>query len=212
MIKLLALSALCASLVMAADVAPADPVLTAPERAAARALRSQVFPAEIQVKSGCYQDMNANKIGEYLFIEQLAGRAATNRMAAHNMTMLKGALADNRVADGYRFAVILPGGDQGLIMEADPLPVLPQSGAADREKFFAAIAWPVAQVPGGHVFLLMPDGAIRYAESDGTAPDAGKAIAYDAVKGTWTSPWQAIPVAELIKVQSPEPEKTGAGF
>lgn len=211
MLKVLALSVLSVSLVMAADL-----VLTTAERAAARTLLSQVFPAEIQVKSGCFQDMDGNQVGEYLFLTQLAGRATTSHLMLRNgdsgIHMLTGPLATSLISGGYQFAVVLPGGAKGLVVEADPMPVVQAAGVADRERFFAAITWPVAKLPGGHAFLVMQDGVIRFADNDGTSPEASKAIAYDAGTGTWTSSWQAIPQTELTKLQSAEPAAPAAGF
>ncbi len=214
MLKVLALFVLCITLAMAVEPA-ADLVLTSAERVAARTLLAQVFPAEIQVKSGCFQDMDANQVGEYLFLAQLAGRAATSQLILRNgdsgIHMLNGPLATGLVSGGYQFAVVLPGGAHGVVMETDPMPVVQAAGVADREKFFAAIAWPVVKTPGAHAFLLMQDGMIRYADSDGTAPEAGKAITYDAVTGTWASLWRAIPHTELAKVQLAEPAAPAAG-
>lgn len=163
------------------------------ETKAAHALISLVFPAEIQVKSAGYQDADDNKVGEYMFLTQLAGRAPTNKVKAGSMRMLSGPLADGLVADGYGFVVILPGGDKGLIVEADPIAVVPVSGAGHREQFYAAMAWPIAKDQGAHAFLLMPDGRIRYADSDAAMPAATSAVAYDSVKGTWSSPWKELP-------------------
>ena len=80
-----------------------------------------------------------------------------------------------------------------LVVEADPLPVVPATGVADRENFFAAIAWPTAADQGTKVYLLMPDGTVRLAPFDGKAPDVSKAVIYDPVKSTWTSPWPVLP-------------------
>lgn len=211
MFKPLSLVVVLAATAYAAD-AVADPVLTPNEKLIVQTLRSQVFPGEIQVKNGGYQDLDNNMVGEYMFLSQLAGRTATSKLqlrgADTGLHMLTGPLASGLESHGYRFAVVLPGGAQGLIVEAEPLPVVPADGVADREKYFATIAWPTSKEAGTHAFLLMPDGGVRSASNDGTMPAASETITYDAAKKVWATTWTALS-EKLVLASLAEKEPEG---
>lgn len=183
--------AMCATALLAADSAS---TVDDREVAVMKVLREQVFPAEIQFRGGGYQDVDANKVGEYAFLAQLAGRAGTSKMPLGDrlntgIHLLQGPLADGRTALGYTFAVVLPGGQQGLLVERDGLPPVDLEGASHRERFFAVLAWPTTPDGEARAFLLMPDGALMASDAHGSAPEPTQAISYEPKAGTWTTPW-----------------------
>ena len=189
----------------------ADAPLTASERLVIKLLRSQVFPAEIQILSGGYQDADGNGRGEYMFVAQLAGRAATShfplRGGETSIHMLTGPLATGLVACGYRFTAVLPGGKAGLVVESEPPLPFTEDGAADRERHFAVIAAPTDAKYGTHAFLISETGQIHQVAARPGAPDPHSAISYvpshgdpshgDSEHGTWAVLWPVVPVVTV---------------
>ena len=120
------------------------------EAAAAGALKSSLFPAQIQFQAGTHQDSDGDGIGEFGTLEQLSGRIVAGGKKLHLVT---GALTKGDIANGYHFQVFLP------------------QTADAKEKHFVVYAWPLA--PGkGRTLALLETGTIYASPTpfEGTGP------------------------------------------
>ncbi|MFM2091939.1 MAG: hypothetical protein RLZZ127_2428 [Planctomycetota bacterium] len=155
--------------------------VTANEAAASSSLKAGVFTAQVSFQGGSYQDSDLDNRGEYGTIEALAGVIATTKNAANEIKLLTGPLsaqaalgaAGLRLANGYGFAVLLPGQanstDSNLateVQEGETLPAViagPSGVEANaQEAFFVASAIPERYSDTGRrVFALCQDGQIR---------------------------------------------------
>ncbi len=161
------------SLVLALWPELAGSDLQANEVAAAAALRSQVFPAQVQFQAGGYQDVDDDARGEFGLLSELGGRRAT-KIAAGGLQLLNGPLAEQGMTEAYHFACWLPDGAGGAIGEPDgPVqvqrPAVPAAADA-QEKAFVAYAWPRSADDGTKVFAMDQTGQVYAMPWDGTVP------------------------------------------
>jgi prepilin-type N-terminal cleavage/methylation domain-containing protein len=147
--------------------------MLANEASAAATLKSGVFPAETQFKSGGYQDADVDNVGEYGTLEALVGKVAGTAVAAEAIHLLQGELAAQnaglpvRDALSYHFRGYVPNPDNsGYWCDGDGnvlaavTDVMMTDNASERN--FAAAAAPDRYGEGGRrVFVLGTDGIVR---------------------------------------------------
>ncbi|HYE06482.1 MAG TPA: hypothetical protein VEL07_13285 [Planctomycetota bacterium] len=153
--------------------------VTANEAAAAAALKSGLFPAQVQFQGGCYSDEDGDDIGSYGFLREMSG--AQPVAGGLELRLLPGGIGQGE-SDGYRFAVFLPNGNGGAIIE--PLGMRPRVvvGADQRERYWVGYAWPISADHGRQVFAIDQTGVVHVLPSTGEPP-AWNALYGDA--GTW---------------------------
>jgi prepilin-type N-terminal cleavage/methylation domain-containing protein len=150
--------------------------VTANEASAAASLKSGVFAAEVQFQGGGYQDADADNTGEYGTLGMMAGRDATSRQPAGQLTILTGPLASAaagatlRTSSGYIFTSMVPsitdaagattaGFVEGGAAAGEGDPAL---NAGNGEKYFVVGSMPEKYGDSGRrVFLVSADGQVR---------------------------------------------------
>lgn len=155
----------------------------AEQSAAAACLKSGIFPAQVQFQAGVYIDQDGDRVGEYGFLSELAGRRASRAA----VRFVQGPLTTGDVASGYRYAIWLPDGAGGALGEpatAGPRPVLATAATAQARRF-RAYAWPVGADPSNRMFCIDESGVLRAADWQGAPPG------WDAVTGG--KGWDAAP-------------------
>lgn len=141
---------------------------SAEEMAAIATLRGGILAGQFTFQAGVYNDLNGNNLGEYGFLPQLSGRAASfgttghDGLAAGNLEILGPEFAGpGAVIRGYHFTVYLPDADGIPIdwveaqrrLAAGVTPLGPEA-----ERAFIAYAWPADPASGQRVFALNQEG------------------------------------------------------
>jgi hypothetical protein len=141
------------------------------EAAAAGALKSQVFPAEVQFKGGMYLDQDADGSGEFGFLSELGGVRPTPNAKAGVLQLIDPRLTGG-TSGGYDFAVFLPDGKGGALSDpAQDGPRPANAGAAkEQAKHFVAYAWPSLAGSGGRMFAITEAGTVFSAPASGQPP------------------------------------------
>ena len=130
-------------------------------------LRSQIFPAQVQFQAGTYIDQDADGIGEYALLSELAGRRT---VGGKTLGLLSGPLAKSATFDGYAYAIYLPAGETRVAEDGKKDDRAAVKGNADaQEEAFIAYAWPVRSKEG-RMYALLADGTVHSAPYTGTAP------------------------------------------
>ena len=149
------------------QVAAAPPRVRPPASGPAYVLRSQIFPAQVQFQAGTYFDQDADGIGEYALLSELAGRRT---VGGKTLGLLSGPLAKGATVDGYAYAVYLPAGETRVADDGKKEDRAAVKGNADaQEETFIAYAWPV-RTKEGRMYALLADGTVHSAPYAGTAP------------------------------------------
>lgn len=168
------------------------------EVAAMAALKSVIFPAEVQFQGACHLDQDADAIGEYGLLSELAGRRAAGPQQAGAAPLMPGPLATSDVLAGYRFTVFLPDGRGGAIGEPagdGPRPSIVDGvvvkDADAQEGAFVAYAWPLQAESGTRMFAIDQSGQVRERIWDGQAP------AWNSLYGGGT--WADDPVWPVVQ-------------
>lgn len=165
------------------------------EAAAMRLLRSVLLPAQRRFQSDALVDQDADGIGEYALLSELAGRRPLARPGAVPQPVAE--LAAGDVVQGYRFAAWLPDGRGGAIGEPagdGPRPSIVGPGAADdadeQEGAFVIYAWPAEARAGVRMFAIDASGRLRQRAWDGQAPQWNSLYG----GGAWSDPpaWTAV--------------------
>lgn len=166
---------------VAAPPAPGVLRIRADEAAVMATLKSGIFPAQVLCQAGAYLDMDQDNVGEYGLLGQLSGRIPTDKIAAGQLKLLQGPLAQGDDAYGYHFKLWLPGADEtSAVSTWDELKALKTPDANLRERYWTVYAWP-ATGSVGKVYAMDEDGQVRSQAWDGKEP------AWNAVRGlkTW---------------------------
>lgn len=168
------------------------------EMAAMAALKTVIFPAEVQFQGACRMDQDADAIGEYGLLSELAGRRATAQQQAGVVQLVPGPLATSDVLAGYRFTVFLPDGRGGAIGEPAGDGQRPSivdgvvvKDADAQEAAFVAYAWPAEAEAGTRMFAIDQSGQVRERIWDGQAP------AWNSLYGGGT--WADDPVWPVVQ-------------
>jgi hypothetical protein len=149
------------------QVAPAAPRARPAADGPAYILRSQIFPAQVQFQAGTYIDQDADGIGEYALLSELAGRRT---VGGKTLGLLSGPLAKSATFDGYAYAIYLPAGETRVAEDGKKDDRATEKGNADaQEEAFIAYAWPVRSKEG-RMYALLADGTVHSAPYTGTAP------------------------------------------
>jgi prepilin-type N-terminal cleavage/methylation domain-containing protein len=156
--------------------------VTANESAASASMKSGVFPAQVQWQAGAYLDQDADNVGEYGLMSNLAGKNGTPKgnAATLNIKLLQGPLATavatstTRTASGYTYCCMIPGYhttasavtavpyEEGTNMETIAALVATTDDANAGERYFFVGAAPdVFGDTGRRPFLMVQDGQIR---------------------------------------------------
>lgn len=138
---------------------------SANDAAIVTALRSGVFPAQIQFQAGGYADQNGDNVGEYGFLAELAGGTIIGQPESLRVSLLPSEWnAAQPTLHGYHFACWLPDGKGGALgAGAGPRAQNAAAAKAQSERF-VVYAWPA---DGGElpVFALTQAGTI-YSSSE----------------------------------------------
>lgn len=131
-------------------------------------LHDRILPAEVQFKNGAYRDQDANGVGEYGLLSELAGRRDVG--AGNRLALIEGPLARGATAGGYSYTIYLPGGatrvaDDGKAETRAPVP----ANANAQEKAFVAYAWP-SRAKDGTMYALLASGTVYQADYLGMPP------------------------------------------
>lgn len=145
--------------------------ITANEGAAAGSMKSAVFSSEVQFQAGTYQDSDANGVGEYGHIQDMAGVRATAGAAVGDLSLITGQLANmtagdaTALAQNYRFSVFtMNAAGDDLIQEGTALPA---PGATAITENTAENRYLVGASPtelnntGRRVYVMEQDGQLR---------------------------------------------------
>jgi hypothetical protein len=142
----------------------------APEAAAATALKSGVYPAEIQFQAAAYRDDNHNGIGEFGFFTALSGLApvhdpVTGGTIALNLLAPTYQFTTPLISD-YHFVLYLPNGPTAAITDVYPGPDTGDPGKATlRESHWIAYAWPdhdLGHHDRGHDLFAIDQSGVVY--------------------------------------------------
>jgi prepilin-type N-terminal cleavage/methylation domain-containing protein len=178
--------------------------VTANEGAASASLKSGVFAAEVLFQGGAKQDRDADNVGEFGTLGQLAGVASTTSNQIGELHLLNGPLAlasataTSRSGNGYFFSAFVPGdGIDGAstssttILEGSSVSTTVATVAAGSpanncnfaESGFIAVAVPqIYGNSGRRAFIITQDGLIR-------SPTTANNLGY-FVPSTGTAPAQ----------------------
>jgi hypothetical protein len=174
--------------------------VTANEAAAAAALRSQVFPAEIQFQAGGYRDLDGDKIGEYGFFHEMAGGQVTGRPEAFSKLTLfvppERWNSEHPEFGGYQYAIFLPDGEGDAIGVDDDAPEKTAEAANAGERQFIVYAWPSDDKQGRKVFALTQAGVVYSAPAHDLN---GEDPVWNSLFGGDDKGWQDAPVWQPYK-------------
>lgn len=151
--------------------------VTANEAAARAALKSGIFPAQVQFQGGGYMDQDQDNVGEYGTLAELGGRVQVKGL---EMKLLAGPLTQGDTAFGYRFRIDLPDGAGGAVPDVAGARLARPHAADLQERFWIAYAWPESVDTGRRMFAIWSDGQVRSLPWDGQEPKWG-----DALGGKW---------------------------
>jgi hypothetical protein len=186
------------------------------ETMAIASLRTIQFAQE-QFKALGLVDQNGNGVGEYGFLQELAGSASLRgakdgaRVDAPFVTPELG-FADNKgrvYRNGYYIKVFLPGAEKALSAGME-VPAADANAAPAQERAWCAYAWPVRLgATGERVFFVNQDGTIyqcynslkRYGGDNEPAPEA----AFDR-KGINAANLDAVPAGGKPDLQASDGE------
>lgn len=128
------------------------------------ALRSGVFPAQIQFQAGAYVDQDKDSLGEYGFLAELAGGAISGQPDSLKVALLPAEWnAPQPTVNGYHFACWLPDGKGGALGAGDGARTPDKAAAKAQSESFVVYAWPANG--DGPVFALTQSGTV-YSTSD----------------------------------------------
>ena len=152
--------------------------VAADEAAAPTALKSGVFPAQIQFQAGGYIDDNGNGIGDFGFFSEMSGA----KVGENGLTLALLPAEWNEptpLIHGYRFAIFLPDDRGGAVDSPDGRRTV--KGPA--ETYFIAYAWPDEEGNGRQMFAITQAGTVFSSAWDGQPP------AWNALWGGGSSTW-----------------------
>jgi hypothetical protein len=173
-----------------AAVGPADAKSLTGDAAAAAALKSAVFPAEVQFQAGSYHDHDKSGIADFGFFGEMAGGPIPGRTDNVTLSLLPAPWkAVSPVINDYQFSVYIPDGKGGAMSAADDHPIT--DAQKDKRPDFVAYAWPVKAIKGSHLLAITTRGTV-YAIP---FKDGDPAPAWNALFGGkgWQDPivWEA---------------------
>ena len=146
--------------------------VTANEAAASASLKSGIFPAQVQMQGGGYQDADLDNVGEYAHIQQLTGVRATLGQPAGAIKLITGPLATGvnstavavgggvLEANGYNYGAFTPLTASTMSQEGAALAVTGHDNSCER--YFVVGAGPLKNNDTGRrVFQISHEGQLR---------------------------------------------------
>jgi hypothetical protein len=132
------------------------------EALAAKNLKSQILPAEVQFQAGAYVDEEGKQNGDYGFLSEMSDEVQVGGIDLNLLgpVFQPGAKGFASV-DGYTYAVYLPDGPHAAIGE--PFPgkrVINPAGIILRQRYWVAYCWPVDQAQGTRMFAINQAGKV----------------------------------------------------
>lgn len=149
------------------------------EPAAVATLKSGIFVSQVQFQANWTTtspilDQDGNGIGEYGLLSEISGRRGVGGKGTGEIRFLSGPLAENDVANKYRFAIFLPDGKGGAIpepAEKGPRKLLGKDAAKEQERHFVAYAWPDEPDISKRMFAITETGQLLCAPWEGKPPE-----------------------------------------
>ena len=129
--------------------------------AAAATLKAAIFPGQIHFQAGKYNDADANGVGRFGFIDEMAGNRATIAAMKGELALITGPLSMNKVpatSKGYYFKVYLPNGEDAAFSSADQIKMGHEDALMERK--YICYAWPINKESGDKIFAMTEDGQL----------------------------------------------------